>query len=54
MTDFVDHLLEHVGNADAVVVAQEGTIDAPEGWVLESVTYCNGKRIRTFSLPKES
>jgi hypothetical protein len=50
MNEAMEHLLDHVKDVDAVVVAQEGQIDAPEGWVLESTVICNGKRIRTFRI----
>lgn len=49
--EFAKHLIdEHLDGIDATIVAQEGQIDAPESWELESVTYCNGKRIRTFRI----
>lgn len=51
MEDFVGHLLsEHLGDVGGIVVAQQGQIDAPEGWILESTTVCNGKRIRTYRI----
>lgn len=48
---FTEHLIEsHLGDVDAIVVAQSGQVEAPEGWELESITYCNGKRIRKFRM----
>lgn len=52
--DPLSHMMDHLVDAEAVVVAQSGQIDAPEDWELESVVYCNGKRIRTFKIKESS
>lgn len=43
-------MVEHLKDmeVDAVIVAQEGSIDMPEGWRLVSTEYLHGKRIRNF------
>ena len=52
--EFVDHIENCLGGVDGVVVmAEQGQIEAPEGWVLVGTEVIGGKRIRVFELPKE-
>jgi len=42
--------MDHIKEADAVVVSQSGPIDMPEGFVLVSTEYVHGKRVRVFEI----
>jgi hypothetical protein len=48
--EFVDHIQNCLGPVDAAIVAQEGQIDAPEGWVLKGTEVIGGKRIRLYEI----
>lgn len=49
MNQYPPCLVEHLAGmeVDAVIVAQEGSIDLPDGFRLVKTEYIHGKRVRT-------